>query len=261
MGWICPSTEAGIFGRSKPDPAKQVPTLIQTLQADSNASKRASAADELQSYDAQQFPQILPALIQALENDPDDNVRFQAARSIGRTRPISQQAGRALEKAADDDSSWSVRRAARVSLGLYFVVGYRSAPDQPTSRQETDEPPLASPMPTPQTSPMPMPMLTQPPVPSSPLIQPPVSNQTEPESSSRFRLFRRSEPTPPRPITPPAPRFQPVPSSQSEEPPIAPESPRFEPPTSGAIPLPLPLPGPMTPTPVFEEGPQLNPPG
>src|SRR5437660_6213362 len=105
---------AGIFKKTpKPDPAVHVPELLRTLKEDPDERKRADAADELREYDSKAFPDLMTGLIDALQNDPSSVVRSQAANSISKLRPISQQAGFALEQALQNDSSWRVRIAAR----------------------------------------------------------------------------------------------------------------------------------------------------
>src|SRR5947207_9375688 len=179
---------AGIFGRGKPkaNPAERVPELLIQLKTDKDEAKRAAAAEELRQYDPKAFPEILATLIDVLAKDASPGVRSEAATSIGKLRPISQQAGYALEQATANDASMRVRMSARQSLWQYHLVGYRSGkpaemPAQPpadgmvasrpgpstpanmstrvTQRiatgafRETPEPPLAEPVPVPKTNP------------------------------------------------------------------------------------------------------------
>ncbi len=216
---------AGIFGkRQKPNPAQRVPELIQTLRQERDDRKRAAAADELRQYDANQFPEIVPALIQAVQTDPTWGVRYDAAQSLGKLRPVSQQAGRALEKAASEDPSLRVRLQARTSLMFYHLAGYSSrkdAPPQPgaTVAPKTEEPPLANPM-------------TPPPAPPAQTAPPPVPLPAE---------------TPPPPLAPPTP------------PPAPPAAPSPPPAPDANIPRPLPPGPPMNEGPTLGTPPPSRP--
>jgi hypothetical protein len=140
--------QAGIFGRKKdkPDPKSRVPELIATLKADGDADKRARAAEELRNYDTSAHPEIVPALVEALQNDKKPNVRADAAQSLGKIRPVTQAAGEALEQAMANDSSYRVRLQARSSLLSAHWGGYRSGKktDVPPLTPTTKEPPLIS---------------------------------------------------------------------------------------------------------------------
>jgi hypothetical protein len=145
-----PAFGGGLFKKTpKPEPADQVPSLIRTLKSDTDDRKRSSAAEELREFDGKQFPDIVPALIEALQNDSSTSVRVEAANSIAKIRPITQAAGYALEQAEQNDTERRVRSAARSVLTRWTIFdGYRrgiKAPEnQPT---QTEEPPLAVPLP------------------------------------------------------------------------------------------------------------------
>jgi hypothetical protein len=84
-------------------------------------------------------------------------VRIEAVESLGKIRPVSQQAGWALEQVVDKDDSMRVRLRARSLLIQYHLAGYRSgknpeAPPVPKGAK-TDEPPLADP---PEHTPVPV---------------------------------------------------------------------------------------------------------
>src|SRR3984957_3351309 len=81
---------AGIFfgKKAKPSPAEHVPELIKTLQADGDEHKRCAAAEELRQYDPMQFPEMVPALIEALLNDRKPAVRAESAQTLGKLRPV-----------------------------------------------------------------------------------------------------------------------------------------------------------------------------
>jgi HEAT repeats len=142
-------SSAQLFGPKKPKipPQQRVPELIIALKVEKDAHKRADAAEELRQYDVKEFPEIIPVLIDALQNDTATGVRIEAATSLGRIRPISPQAGQALEKAASGDSNWRVNLQARTSLVYYQLSGYhapkKSESTGPVLPGRTDEPPLA----------------------------------------------------------------------------------------------------------------------
>jgi hypothetical protein len=140
----------GLFKKApKPEPADQVPSLIRTLKSDTDDRKRANAAEELREFDGKQFPDIVPALIEALQNDSSTSVRVEAANSIGKIRPINQATGYALEQAEQNDSSFRVRSAARSVLTRWTIFdGYRRGNKPPENQPtQTEEPPLAVPLP------------------------------------------------------------------------------------------------------------------
>ncbi len=121
VGLLAVPAPAGIlFGKkTKPNPAERVPELIVIVKTDKDESKRASAAEELRQYDPKAFAEIVPVLIDVLLSDPKPGVRSEAAESLGNLRPVSQEAGWALEQARDKDASWRVRtKAARPVDGL-----------------------------------------------------------------------------------------------------------------------------------------------
>src|SRR5262245_22958723 len=123
---------AGIFSRKpKGNPAEQVPTLIMQLKTDKEDSRRANAAEQLRNHDPKAFPEIMTVLVDALIKDTSASVRAESASTIAKLRPISQQAGFALEQAASNDPAMRVRMAARQALWQYHLVGYRSGkPDE-----------------------------------------------------------------------------------------------------------------------------------
>jgi hypothetical protein len=120
---------AGIFfgKRAKPNPAERVPQLLILVKTDADEDKRVSAAKELREFDPNAFPEMVPILIDVLKHDQQAAVRAETAQTLGKLRPISPQAGMALEEAAGD-SSWRVRWQVRQSLLGYRIGGYRSPP-------------------------------------------------------------------------------------------------------------------------------------
>src|SRR5262249_51646967 len=101
-------------------------------------------------YDPKAFPEIVPVLVDIGLNDAKTGVRLEAVQSLGKLRPVSQQAGWALEQAVEKDSSMRVRLQARSLLIQYHLSGYRRSknPDMPApngNHVKTEEPPLAVP--------------------------------------------------------------------------------------------------------------------
>jgi hypothetical protein len=139
-----PSYAGIFFGKKarKPTPAERVPELLAQIKSDGDESKRAAAAQELRQYDPVQFPMIVPVLVDVLLTDKKPAVRAEAAQSLGKIRPISQQAGMALEQALSNDSSMRVRLQARSSLLQYHWSGYHNTHKDDLVPQ-TKEPPLA----------------------------------------------------------------------------------------------------------------------
>jgi hypothetical protein len=128
-----PAPAGILFGRhAKPSPAERVSQLLVTLKTDSSDSKREKAAKELREFDPNAFPEIVPALIDVLKHDQKAAVRAEAAQTLGKIRPMSQEAGMALEEAVND-SSWRVRRQARPALRAYRSSGYQG----PSISEET----------------------------------------------------------------------------------------------------------------------------
>jgi hypothetical protein len=145
------SANAGInlFGKKpKVDPHVRVAELLGILKSDADEHKRAAAAEELREFDGNNFPDIVPVLIDALGQDAKASVRAEAAQSLGKIRPISQNAGAALEQALAKDSSMRVRLQARSALLAYNWAGYKSKSKDTPPLYQTGEPPLADPPPS-----------------------------------------------------------------------------------------------------------------
>ena len=142
---------AGLFfGGKKPDkpnPADRVPELIKIIETDGDEDKRMAAAAELRDYDPAQFPDVVPALIDALLNDKKPGVRAEAAQSLGKLRPVSDAVGEALEQSLAKDSSMRVRLQTRSALVQYRWSGWKEPTpkkdDIPTARPK-DPPPTQS---------------------------------------------------------------------------------------------------------------------
>jgi HEAT repeats len=231
-------TQAGLFRKTvKPDPATHVPVLIETLKSSNEEKARAAAASELRDYDAKVFPDILPTLAEALANDPSSTVRAEAAESIGKVRPISLQAGYALEQAIAHDKSIMVRASARWAIAQYRFLGYFVSGKTDLTTLQTAEPPLATststkvtaggtvlrptPAPIPVSGPV-MPPSGPPLPPNSESLAPKVDPGTsepplaEPGKASPILTTRPRTPTPII-VIPPPPRevFIPIPTTPS----------------------------------------------
>jgi hypothetical protein len=232
---LVPPLEAGIFfGRKKEpvEPKKRVQELILILKNDRDADNRMRAAEELRHYDLMQFPEVLPALIQAAQGDPRPAVRLEAVQSLGKLRPISQSAGETLEAILANDPSMRVRLQARTTLMQYQWAGYRSTgkPPSPVTGIAPAEPPLATTSGLQSSSASPaLPPVTQPSLPPRQMTQsttPPLPPQPAPQPapSGWFsgRLFRWMSPSS---SSQPAPQSYPstLPGgATTSEPPLAP---------------------------------------
>ena len=52
-----------------------VPELIRIVQSDGDEDKRLAAAEQLRKFDPVQFPDVIPTLIEVLQNDKKPGVR------------------------------------------------------------------------------------------------------------------------------------------------------------------------------------------
>jgi HEAT repeats len=224
------SASAGILFKKtpKPKPEDRVPELIGILQTEKDEHKRASAAEEIRQFDPATFPDIIVVLADVVINDPSSSVRTEAADSLGRMRPATQQAGQALEQALAKDGSMKVRMQARYSLLQLHWGGYHSS---------AKEPPLATKdTPVKETK-------------SPPVMQPPIKPQTGPK-------FGETPPPPLAPASDPPPPPK-APSSDSPPPPKAlPKGPASAPPAPADSPA---VKAPPT-APPSDQGPELTPP-
>jgi hypothetical protein len=173
------SAQAGIFFKKKPkpNPAERVPELVVIVKTEPNDRKRAAAAAELRQYDPKAFPEIVPILIDVVKSDPKPSVRSEAIASLSRIRPVSQEAGLALENAAAHDAVFRLRMQAYTSLKFYRWAGYRSPKNSEVLKPgESPEPPLAS-------GPGPVPDRKRKPKATSPLLPPRDPRDTAPTQS------------------------------------------------------------------------------
>src|SRR5712692_2484329 len=106
---------AGIFFNKhpKPNPSERVPLLLADVKSDPNERKRESAAEELRQFDPKLFPEIVPVLVEVSQQDRSSSVRFEALKTLSKLRPISQEAGWALDQAVSKDPSMRNRLQAR----------------------------------------------------------------------------------------------------------------------------------------------------
>lgn len=138
---------AGIIFHRKPkvNAADQVPQLIVAVKTDPDEKKRAAAAEELRTFDSKMFTDIVPVLIDVAQHDTASGVRMEAMQSLAKIRPISQEAGMALEQAVAQDSSTWVQIQARGLLLQYRLCGYHSPKNGEVSADrvmKTNEPPM-----------------------------------------------------------------------------------------------------------------------
>ena len=134
----------------KPEAEQYVPVLIKTLKSDPDEKKRAVAAELLREFDVKAFPDILPALIDALKDDTSSAVRLEALKSIGRQHPITQPMIFAVQNAKNDPSK-QVRSATKDIAIRWLFHGIRLGNPLPPNFQ-TEEPPLADQLPSPKKS-------------------------------------------------------------------------------------------------------------
>jgi hypothetical protein len=185
---------AGIFDkRPKIDPAMRVPLLIGQVKSEQDERKRLAAAEELRQYDPRAFPEIVPVLIDVLQNDVAAGVRLQALHSLSGFRPVSREVGEALEHALASDKSFRVRLQARTTLVSYHWSGYHAArtseiaPPVVIAGPRMAEPPLAI-----QPAPLPRVVTVEPPASTAPApIAEPVTGLARPLPMGT------AEPTPP----------------------------------------------------------------
>jgi HEAT repeats len=265
-----PAPAGILFGKkTKPNPAERVPELIVIVKTDKDESKRVAAAEELRQYDPAGYPDMVPVLIDVLMNDSKPAVRTEAAETLGKLRPVSQEAGWALEQAQEKDSSWRVRTKARYVLMTYHWAGYHTDPklkdgpaipnpkDQPGDKGKVVTPaPGGTPPATGKVTPdkiviSPVPVGQK--APASTPVRPITGETPAPplaDPGTTPAPFLTPRPLPTGPIQPPVPvkinsaPLQPIPVA----PPVA--SPKIEP-----------APLPAIPPPPADGGPSLNGPG
>ena len=194
--------QAQLFSKKpRPAPQQRVPELILIVKTESDERKRTSAAEELREFDAKTFTEIVPVLVDVLQNDKSSSVRYEALDSLSRLRPVTPLAGQALEKAQQDEN-WRVRWHAKTSLMRYQWAGYTPAKTDPMAKTaaSSKEPPLAdnNPPPTIQVEGQP----TIPSVQLPPIAPPPAFPRPLPQTPPAQPVVRPMTPTPPTPTRP-----------------------------------------------------------
>ena len=152
LAWAAPAPAQWIFAKKqKVNASQRVPELILIVKTDPDERKRTHAAEELRDYDSATFTEIVPVLVDVLQQDKKMNVRLEALNSLAKIRPVSARAGQAIEKAAAADESWRVRLQAKTSLPKYHLAGYssRKSDPAPVKKTSTSEPPLGVSQPAP----------------------------------------------------------------------------------------------------------------
>jgi len=143
-------SSAGIFFNRKSRQQNQgdkVQALIQTARSDRSERRREAAVEELREYDPNMYPEIIPLLIEKVQNDPSSDVRQEAAASLGKLRVATPQANMALQQAQSNDSSRSVRKEAKKWLANIKnqIMPNEQGNGQGNPVVTTEEPPLAGP--------------------------------------------------------------------------------------------------------------------
>ena len=119
----------GLFKRrtTKVDaPLSKAKQLVETLRSDPDEAKRKDAATELKALDPRTNPEVVPGLVASIQKDPSPAVRIKAVEALGELKPVSEQAGLALEAAAKADPDAKVREAINAALWQYHLNGYRT---------------------------------------------------------------------------------------------------------------------------------------
>jgi HEAT repeats len=127
---------------------ERVGQLLTILRSDLNEDNRTHAAEELGRVDGSRYPEIIPLLIETLRTDPKPSVRAEVVDSLAKIRPVTKEAGKALE-AAKEDGSFKVRWHARSAARVYHNAGF----------QEQDKKIAST---TPKSAPSTMPASSQP---------------------------------------------------------------------------------------------------
>ena len=148
------------------DDAPRIGQLITILQTDPKASRRRWAADKLDEYRWQDHPEIVAALVGAMQSDSEPSVRKKATDSLKDMKASSPDVLAAMQFTAGNDNNkwvrWETRNAAHKLQHaqppvLSYVSGYGpNKANEPNSKTS----PLLEPAPSdlgPEPVPMPMP--------------------------------------------------------------------------------------------------------
>jgi len=103
-----------ISARDRFDP--EVARDLAILRASPRWRARDDAAHRLGKVSWRKHPQILPALVAALTCDPEEEVREEAAESLGKLAPCIAEVHEGLATAARRDPDGAVRRQAKKAL-------------------------------------------------------------------------------------------------------------------------------------------------
>ena len=148
------------------DDAARIGQLITILQSDPKAHRRRWAADELDSYRWQEHPEIVTALVGAMQSDSDPSVRRKAADSLKDMKASAPEVLAAMQFSAGNDNNkwvrWQARSAAHKLQHaqppvLSYVSGYGPSKAQEPSPKTSPEGEFAPTGPGPEPMPMPMP--------------------------------------------------------------------------------------------------------
>ncbi|AGA25913.1 HEAT repeat domain-containing protein [Singulisphaera acidiphila] len=89
---------------------------ISRLQTSPRWRDRDDAANDLRDFDWRCHPEVVGALAFTLLNDPEEEVREEAAESLAKMAPCLPVAHAALSQAAENDRHYATRRWARKGL-------------------------------------------------------------------------------------------------------------------------------------------------
>src|SRR5262245_35565318 len=97
-----PAPANGIFGKrpAPANPMERAQKLVAAVQTSPDDNERLQAVQGLREFDAVAYPNVVSALVSALKSDKSVSVRIEAARSLGRIRPLTSMAGEALLEAS-----------------------------------------------------------------------------------------------------------------------------------------------------------------
>lgn len=148
------------------DDAARIGQLITILQSDPKAHRRRWAADELDEYRWEDHPEIVTALVGAMQSDSDPWVRKKAADSLKDMKASAPEVLAAMQFSAGNDNNkwvrWEARSAAHKLQHdqppvLSYVSGYGPSTAKEPSPKTQPAIDFAPADPGPEPIPMPMP--------------------------------------------------------------------------------------------------------
>lgn len=104
---------------SRSTPSERLEQLLHILKNDRQEERRSKAASELGTFPSQEFPEIVPALIDALVRDESSSVRKTLVKTLADIEPATHEVKDALDQAVKQDKTWSVRQVARLAAWRY----------------------------------------------------------------------------------------------------------------------------------------------